>query len=70
MRKMEASIKPFKLNEVKKIMTRIGVQGVIVSEVKDFGYQRGHKEILAEQNIKRNLNQRLSGFRGVFYAQQ
>ena len=45
MKKIEAIIKPFKLDEVKEALTEIGVQGMTVSEVKGFGRQRGHKEI-------------------------
>lgn len=45
MKKIEAIIKPFKLDEVKGALTNIGVKGITVSEVKGFGRQRGHKEI-------------------------
>ncbi|MGD9160659.1 MAG: P-II family nitrogen regulator [Desulfobacteraceae bacterium] len=45
MKKLEAIIKPFKLDEVKDALTSIGVKGITVSEVKGFGRQRGHKEI-------------------------
>ena len=45
MKKIEAIIKPFKLDEVKEALTGIGVKGITVSEVKGFGRQRGHKEI-------------------------
>ena len=45
MRKVEAIIKPFKLDEVKDALNRIGVSGMTISEVKGFGRQRGHKEI-------------------------
>ena len=44
MKKIEAIIKPFKLDEVKEALTTIGVKGITVSEVKGFGRQRGHKE--------------------------
>jgi nitrogen regulatory protein P-II 1 len=44
MKKIEAIIKPFKLDEVKEALTGIGVKGMTVSEVKGFGRQRGHKE--------------------------
>lgn len=44
MKKIEAIIKPFKLDEVKEALTEIGVQGMTVSEVKGFGRQKGHKE--------------------------
>jgi nitrogen regulatory protein P-II 1 len=45
MRKIEAIIKPFKLDDVKQALTEIGVHGMTVSEVKGFGRQRGHTEI-------------------------
>ncbi|HOP47407.1 MAG TPA: P-II family nitrogen regulator [Desulfobacteraceae bacterium] len=45
MRKIEAIIKPFKLDDVKEGLSSIGVKGLTVSEVKGFGRQRGHKEI-------------------------
>ncbi|MBE9580867.1 MAG: P-II family nitrogen regulator [Desulfobacterales bacterium] len=45
MKKIEAIIKPFKLDDVKEGLTEIGVQGMTVSEVKGFGRQRGHTEI-------------------------
>ncbi len=45
MNKIEAIIKPFKLDEVKDILSEIGVHGMTVSEVKGYGRQKGHKEI-------------------------
>ena len=45
MKKIEAIIKPFKLDDVKDGLTEIGVQGMSVSEVKGFGRQKGHTEI-------------------------
>ncbi len=45
MKKIEAIIKPFKLNEVKDALSEIGVEGMTVSEVKGFGRQKGHTEI-------------------------
>ena len=45
MKKIEAVIKPFKLDEVKEALNKIGVTGMTISEVKGFGRQRGHKEI-------------------------
>jgi nitrogen regulatory protein PII len=45
MKKIEAIIKPFKLDEVKEALMGIGIQGMTVSEVKGFGRQRGHKEV-------------------------
>lgn len=45
MKKIEAIIKPFKLDEVKEALAREGVQGMTVSEVKGFGRQKGHTEL-------------------------
>ena len=45
MKKIEAIIKPFKLDDLKEAMSEIGVQGMTVSEVKGFGRQKGHTEI-------------------------
>ena len=45
MKKIEAVIKPFKLDDVKDALNKIGVKGMTISEVKGFGRQRGHKEI-------------------------
>ncbi len=45
MKKIEAVIKPFKLEEVKDALADIGVEGMTVSEVKGFGRQKGHTEI-------------------------
>ena len=45
MKKIEAYIRPFKLDEVKDALTKIGIKGMSVSEIKGFGKQRGHKEI-------------------------
>ena len=45
MRKIEAIIKPFKLDEVKDKLNEIGIQGITVSEVKGFGRQKGHTEL-------------------------
>ncbi len=44
MKKIEAIIKPFKLDEVREALTKVGVQGMTVTEVKGFGRQKGHKE--------------------------
>ena len=44
-RKVEAIIKPFKLDDVKEAINASGVQGLTVSEVKGFGRQKGHKEL-------------------------
>jgi nitrogen regulatory protein P-II 1 len=45
MKKIEAIIKPFKLEEVKEALAAVGAQGLTVSEVKGFGRQKGHTEI-------------------------
>ncbi len=45
MKKVEAIIKPFKLDEVKEALSRIGVEGLTVTEVKGFGRQKGHTEL-------------------------
>ena len=45
MKKIEAIIKPFKLDEVKDALSRAGIEGLTVSEVKGFGRQKGHTEL-------------------------
>jgi nitrogen regulatory protein PII len=45
MKKIEAIIKPFKLEEVKDALSEMGIEGMTVSEVKGFGRQKGHTEI-------------------------
>ena len=45
MRKIEAIIKPYKLEEVKEALNTIGIKGMTVTEVKGYGRQKGHKEI-------------------------
>ena len=45
MKKIEAIIKPFKLDEVREALSAIGVQGITVTEVKGFGRQKGHTEL-------------------------
>lgn len=45
MKKVEAIIKPFKLDEVKESLSAVGVQGITVTEVKGFGRQKGHTEL-------------------------
>lgn len=45
MKKVEAIIKPFKLDEVKEALDEIGIQGITVCEVKGFGRQKGHTEL-------------------------
>ena len=45
MKKIEAIIKPFKLDEVKQGLSELGIKGMTIIEVKGFGRQRGHKEV-------------------------
>ncbi|HUJ75971.1 MAG TPA: P-II family nitrogen regulator [bacterium] len=45
MKKIEAIIKPFKLEEVKEALDAVGIRGITVSEVKGFGRQKGHTEL-------------------------
>ena len=45
MRKIEAIIKPFKLDEVKEALHEVGIQGITVTEAKGFGRQKGHTEL-------------------------
>jgi len=45
MKKIEAIIKPFKLDDVKEALNNIGIKGMTISEVKGYGRQKGHKEI-------------------------
>jgi nitrogen regulatory protein PII len=51
MKKIEAIIKPFKMEDVKEALTEIGIEGMTVSEVKGFGRQKGHTEICRAVNI-------------------
>ena len=45
MKKIQAIIKPFKLDDVKEALNEIGIQGMTITEVKGYGRQKGHKEI-------------------------
>jgi nitrogen regulatory protein P-II 1 len=45
MKKIEAIIKPFKLDDVKEALNAIGIKGMTITEVKGYGRQKGHKEI-------------------------
>lgn len=45
MKKIEAIIKPFKLDDVKQALSDIGLQGMTITEVKGYGRQKGHKEV-------------------------
>ena len=51
MKKIEAIIKPFKLDEVKDELNNIGVLGMTVTEVKGYGRQKGHTELYRGQNM-------------------
>jgi nitrogen regulatory protein P-II 1 len=53
MKKIEAIIKPFKLDEVREGLSSIGVSGITMTEVRGFGRQKGHKELYrgAEYNV-------------------
>src|SRR5580704_16169839 len=52
MKKIEAIIKPFKLEEVKDALSQIGIEGMTISEVKGFGRQKGHTEIYRGSEYK------------------
>ena len=52
MKKIEAIIKPFKLDEVKEALSKIGIKGMTVSEVKGFGRQKGHTEVYRSAEYK------------------
>jgi len=45
MKKIEAIVKPFKLDDVKEALNEVGIQGMTITEVKGYGRQKGHKEI-------------------------
>ena len=45
MKQIDAIIKPFKLDEVKEALTKVGIQGMTITEVKGFGRQKGHTEL-------------------------
>ena len=55
MKKIEAIIQPFKLDEVKQALTSIGVEGMTVSEVRGHGRQKGHTEVYRGQEYKVDL---------------
>ena len=52
MKMVEAIVKPFKLDEVKEALTKAGVQGMTVEEVKGFGRQKGHTELYRARSIR------------------
>lgn len=55
MKKIEAIIKPFKLNEVKDALSELGVTGMTITEVRGFGRQRGHTEIYRDSEYSVDL---------------
>lgn len=56
MKKVEAIIKPFKLDEVKEALNEIGIAGMTVTEVKGYGRQKGHKEVYRGAEYKVDFN--------------
>ena len=55
MKKIEAIIQPFKMDEVKQALMNIGVDGITISEVRGHGRQKGHKEVYRGQEYKVDL---------------
>ncbi len=55
MKKIEAIVQPFKLDEVKEALTAIGIEGITVCEVRGHGRQKGHKEIYRGQEYEVDL---------------
>src|ERR1700741_1768912 len=70
MKKIEAIIKPFKLEDVKEALSSMGVEGMTVSEVKGFGRQKGHTEIYrgSEYNWDFLPKLKLEGVLAAVYA--
>jgi len=58
-KKIEAIIKPFKLEAVKEALTEIGIMGMTVSEVKGYGRQKGHKEMYRGAEYKVDFNPKI-----------
>lgn len=56
MKKVEAIIKPFKLEEVKEALTELGITGMTISEVKGYGRQKGHTEMYRGAEYKVEFN--------------
>ena len=52
MKKLEAIIKPFKLEEVKEALAELGIEGMTVTEVKGFGRQKGQRKFIAGANTR------------------
>lgn len=59
MKKIEAIIQPFKLDEVKEALRALGIDGMTVSEVRGHGRQQGHKEVYRGRNTPWISNQKL-----------
>lgn len=59
MKKVEAIIKPFKLDEVKEALNEIGIAGMTVTEVKGYGRQKGHKEVYRGAEYKVDFNPKI-----------
>ena len=55
MKKIEAIIQPFKIDEVKQALTGIGIEGMTISEVRGHGRQKGHKEVYRGQEYNVDL---------------
>ena len=55
MKKLEAIIQPFKLDDVKQALTAIGVEGITITEVRGHGRQKGHKEVYRGQEYQVDL---------------
>lgn len=51
MKKIDAIIKPFKLDDVREALAEVGITGMTVTEVKGFGRQKGHTELYAARSI-------------------
>jgi nitrogen regulatory protein P-II 1 len=56
MKKVEAIVKPFKLEEVKEALTELGITGMTISEVKGYGRQKGHTEVYRGAEYKVEFN--------------
>jgi nitrogen regulatory protein P-II 1 len=59
MKKVEAIIKPFKLEEVKEALTEIGITGLTITEVKGYGRQKGHTEVYRGAEYKVEFNPKI-----------
>ena len=70
MKKIEAIIKPFKLDEVKEALQEVGLQGITVTEAKGFGRQKGHAELYRgkRRKARRNARWRPHPFRQCEYG--